>query len=155
MLFYRKDADLAWKVIPIKHISSKSLKNYISRELEILFKTNHENVISHLSSRKTNNNIYVFTEFWNGGDLSKFVEIRGGTLWQDLIKIIIKQIAQGLNYLNSISVIHRDLKLENILIHFPNYEGEGVATNQYKSNIFYLNYYSHIQNNLFAYIKYA
>jgi len=35
------------------------------------------------------------------------------------VSVIMKQLIDGLFYLNSIEVVHQDLKPQNIFIHFP------------------------------------
>ena len=59
------------------------------------------------------------------------LELKGGKFDEKLAKEIIRQIAEGLVYLDQNKVMHRDLKLDNILIHFPDYEGEGSVTEEY------------------------
>jgi serine/threonine protein kinase len=44
----------------------------------------------------------------------------GGSIPESVAKRILIQIIAGFNYLYANKVIHRDCKLDNLLIHFPN-----------------------------------
>ena len=44
----------------------------------------------------------------------------GGCLKESIAKIVLSQLIEGLNYIYKENIIHRDLKLPNILIHLPN-----------------------------------
>lgn len=72
---------------------------------------------------KSKTSYYLFYNFCNGGDLERFWKIRGGKLEEDIVRVIGNQIAEGLVYLDSIGYLHRDLKLDNIFLHFPQKEG--------------------------------
>lgn len=54
-------------------------------------------------------------EYVNGGDLFSFVESESH-INENNAKVIFKQILLGIQYCHSKNVIHRDLKLENILV---------------------------------------
>ena len=43
-----------------------------------------------------------------------------GTLRQDEVRIIARQLVNGLSDLQKLNIVHRDLKPANILLHFPN-----------------------------------
>jgi serine/threonine protein kinase len=68
---------------------------------------------------KTDSRYYMFMEYCNGGDLKDLMEIKKWNLSSDIIQTIMKQLVQGFNDMISVLVIHRDLKLQNIMVHFP------------------------------------
>lgn len=92
----------------------------IEKEVEILSNLNHPNIIKLHTSLKTKNNLYLFFELCDIGDLKTFVK-KGSSLQPPRLpereaKYIMTQIVGGMQYLNSKKVVHRDLKLENILV---------------------------------------
>lgn len=62
--------------------------------------------------------MYIFTEYCNGGDLDNFKNLRMGVSEKET-QLIIKQLVKGLKELHQRNIMHRDLKLANALIHFP------------------------------------
>ncbi len=65
-----------------------------------------------------NTDIYVVTEFIKGGELLKRL-IDNNSFSEKQAAFIIYQILQGLNNLHGQRIVHRDLKLENILLDSP------------------------------------
>jgi serine/threonine protein kinase len=58
-------------------------------------------------------------EYVCGGDLLSFVRKRS-KLNEPTAKFIFKQIIEGLQYIHSQNIVHRDIKLDNILIDLQN-----------------------------------
>jgi serine/threonine protein kinase len=54
-------------------------------------------------------------ELCRGGDLLHYVRKRK-KLDEDIAKILFKQLIEGIQYIHRKNVVHRDIKLENILI---------------------------------------
>jgi len=83
------------------------------REIEILSQLRHPNVISFLGS--SSNHEYVLTEFVDGGNLED--ALKSNIQFDELaILDILRQVACGLEYLHSNNIVHRDIKLANILV---------------------------------------
>lgn len=77
------------------------------------------NVVALKDATKTISNFYLVMELCNGGDMQTLCKTRGGYLPEQEARFVLKQLVQGLAAIKSKNVIHRDLKLPNILIHFP------------------------------------
>ncbi|CAI2387118.1 unnamed protein product [Moneuplotes crassus] len=128
----RKGKKIVCKVInrrTINPLMSKSL----GREIETMMKIKHPNVLAFLEVKKTKNNVYIFLELCNGGDLTRLLKLKRGSLDENQVKIIIKKIAEGLNHLNQKGIVHRDLKLDNILLNFPGYKKHWNTSDRYIS----------------------
>ena len=53
-------------------------------------------------------------EYCNGGSIIDFIKSRSH-YDEDNVKVILKQLLGCLNYLKTIKIVHRDLKLENVV----------------------------------------
>lgn len=75
--------------------------------------------VIHLNhSYKTHSRYYIFTELCNGGDLHMLKRARG-TISEEEARLLLLQLVSGLKDLFDFDLVHRDLKLANILLHFP------------------------------------
>ena len=71
--------------------------------------------------REKSHDFWLNLELCNGGELQQYVDRRpNGTVSEAEAILIIKQIVAGLDAMKQLDVVHRDLKLENVLIHYPN-----------------------------------
>ena len=86
----------------------------ITDEIEILKTLDHPDIVRIIESYVTKNSYILITEYCEGGEL--FDQVKN-QLSETQIAVIFKQILSGLAYLHSNNIVHRDLKLENILIH--------------------------------------
>ncbi len=71
--------------------------------------------------QKTGNNFYLIFDYCNGGDLDNLKEQRGH-FSEEEARMILFSIVQGFKAIYDMQVMHRDLKLANILVHFPDLE---------------------------------
>ena len=86
----------------------------IKDEIEILKTLDHPDIVRIIESFNTKNSYILITEYCEGGEL--FDQVRN-QLSETQIAVIFRQLLSGLAYLHSNNIVHRDLKLENILIH--------------------------------------
>lgn len=50
------------------------------KEINIIKKLNHPNIIKFIDAKKTDNNIYLIMEFCNGGSLESLVKSKKGKM---------------------------------------------------------------------------
>ena len=113
----------ATKKIPLTHLQNKEFRKYINNEIKIMKKLQHDNVIKLYNYCETSHNLYLMMDYINGGSLSEYLAEyklkKGSAFPQKMIQFFVKQIVQGLIYIHSNNIIHRDIKLDNILLNFP------------------------------------
>ena len=78
---------------------------------------------------------YLVYELCNGGDLRKYMN-HFGNFDEELIRIIVVKLLNGLSELKRKEVIHHDIKPENILIQL--YPDEKELTPEYEKKIFFI-----------------
>jgi len=105
-----------------------SNKNYAAKEItknegienEILIGTqlSNNNLVKIFEPKIHNNQIFIISEYCNGGDLNNNFYNR--IIDEEILQKIIKDILFGLSALHRNKIIHHDLKEANILINFDN-----------------------------------
>jgi len=105
---------------------SEKMKNYFLNEVDILKNTNHKNIIKLFEIKNSQKNFYLIMEYCNGGTLhdlfEKYNDKHLKPFSESFVQHILRQISCGLYYLHKSNIIHRDLKMENILFHFDSQE---------------------------------
>ena len=115
----------ATKKIPKYKVENPTIKKHLIDEIEILQTLNHKNIIKLETIKQTTNNYYIITEYYNGGGLfnilKQYKKVYHKAFPENIIQHLMRQIIDAIIYLHQRKIIHRDLKLENLLI---NYESE-------------------------------
>lgn len=108
--------------VAIKSLGKKDLdrdldcKRRVVQEIQILQKlVHHRNIVKLFDSFETKSHLCFVMELCAGGDLLSYVR-RRKRLEEGHARVIFKQIASGLRYCHQNLVVHRDIKLENLLI---------------------------------------
>ena len=120
----KKNVLTAIKSIPKNKMDKDAEKNF-RRELQNLHNLKHPNIIQILDYLNNKNTNYIILEYCNGGNLGeyvkKYINKNKAPLNEFFIQKLLRQIAPALEYMHSKNIIHRDIKLENILLNFNNY----------------------------------
>lgn len=109
----------AMKMIKISTIKLQDDDQVFLKEIEILRKIDHINVIKIYEYFKDDDNYYVITEFVSGGELYDTIS-KWNDFTEDKAGYIMKQILSAVQYLHSNKIVHRDLKPENIMVEKSN-----------------------------------
>ena len=115
-----KNQFVAVKIIDKKNITDKDPKKFIDllqREISILQSLSHQNIVKMIDVSQTNNNIYIFLEYCNGGTLKDYIKKKGGYLSEKEAIIFFKEICEAFKVMELKKIIHRDIKQENVMIH--------------------------------------
>ena len=117
---YKGVNQLTKAVVAIKMISrkQKGVKDEaIRKEIELLKKFKHPNIIQLLDTQKTDNNYYLVMEFCPYGNLEGFIkEHYGGKVDEQIAQGLFYQVVEGYKEVLKSKVIHRDIKLSNFLV---------------------------------------
>ena len=103
---------LAMKEIP-KTSEDLLSDNEIMDEIEILKNLDHPDIVRINEFYNTENSYCIINEYCKYGELFEKVNL---SFSETQIAVMFRQIFSGLAYLHSNNIVHRDLKLENILI---------------------------------------
>lgn len=101
------------KIFALKEFQSKHL-DYYEDEIYIIQKLNHPMIIKSYGSFKHDTSNYIILEACKN-DLYSFIE-SGNKLSESTIKFYTACIVLGIEHIHKMGIIHRDIKLENILI---------------------------------------
>ncbi|XP_052090712.1 serine/threonine-protein kinase Nek5-like [Mytilus californianus] len=114
-----KSQKYAMKVIDLSK-SPQEEREAAEREARLLSDFKHENIIAYIDSFQEKGALCIVTEFCDGGDLSEFIEKRGGRPFnEDQIVNWFRQICSGLQYLHGRNCLHRDIKTQNVFLTGP------------------------------------
>jgi protein-serine/threonine kinase len=84
-------------------------------EVNLLLKLRHESVVKLYETFQTSRHVMLAMELCAGGDLLNFVRKRK-KLDENVARVLFKQIIEGIGYIHSKKILHRDIKLDNILL---------------------------------------
>jgi serine/threonine protein kinase len=106
---------VAIKSINKQYLNDESSRKKVMQEVYILKKIRHCNVVHFFETFETDKYILLVMELCGGGDLLNYVRKRR-RLKEDLAKYFFKQIIEALHYIHQKNIVHRDIKLDNILL---------------------------------------
>ncbi|KAG2350273.1 kinase-like protein [Suillus weaverae] len=84
-------------------------------EIETLKDLEHPHIVQYLGSEETMTFLSIFLEYVPGGSVGSCLRDHG-KFDEEVTKSFTGQILEGLEYLHSKNIIHRDLKADNILV---------------------------------------
>jgi len=87
---------------------------HIQRELEILRRVNHPNIVRLYDLFVDDQKLYFVLEYMSGGALFDLLA-EHKTFSEELASSMVRDILRGLAYLHAHNIVHRDLKPDNIL----------------------------------------
>jgi len=104
------------KKVAIKIAIDTHRQDYIINESNMLSKVDHRNIIRFFDINCINNHqLYIVTEFLEGETLQEYIEKNGPLNYEKLLHTF-GEICNGLSYIHSLEIVHKDLKPRNIFL---------------------------------------
>ncbi|KAF8184566.1 kinase-like domain-containing protein [Mycena galopus ATCC 62051] len=100
--------------VAIKQIP-KTMSTSLTREIHHHRTLHHPHVTQMYEVIVTENSIWIVGELCSGGELFDYL-VEKGCIAEDKAKIIFSQLYLAVGYLHDKGIVHRDLKLENVLL---------------------------------------
>ena len=115
------------EIYACKHLSKLSIKNLekFEREINILIKSDHPNIIRIIEIYESQRSLYIVMEECKGGEIfDRIIEhIQNKKMYSEKeAAIIFKQVMSAIEYCHNNGICHRDLKPENLLYLNPGSE---------------------------------
>lgn len=109
-------ATKARRAVKIVHrTSNQKEREFVHREMSVLLTISHPNIVRTFDIFDERHRILVVMAFVPGGDLFDYV-VQRPTLDEREVKHTVWQVMHGVHYLHERNIVHRDIKLENVLV---------------------------------------
>ena len=112
-------AQVAVKQISLDEAPTDEARASFEQEFALMQRLSHPNIVSYLghSWAADNQSLEIFLEFVTGGSVADLVKkVEGNCLRPTVVRRYVKQVLEGLEYLHGCSVVHRDIKGDNLLV---------------------------------------
>ncbi|KAJ3412208.1 hypothetical protein HDV05_001118 [Chytridiales sp. JEL 0842] len=112
----RTGNEVAIKLIDKQLMKQANMSARVANEVEIHWQLRHPSILELLTYFEDNSNVYLVMELCPNGELFRFMQKRGVPLTEPEARRVLEQLIWGLMYLHNHGIIHRDLKLSNLLL---------------------------------------
>ena len=112
-------AEYAIKAIDKRNKANQEEKPYFRREIEVMYKIHHPNVVKLYGHFEDNNYCYFIMEYISKGNVYGLIPTdKKKRINQKIVATLIKDVISAVYYLHNMKpiIIHRDIKPENVLL---------------------------------------
>lgn len=105
------------EMVAVKHIDKSMVERdeTLEREIQILSVTDHPRIVKLRGIFDSPDTMYIVMDLMEGGELYDEI-IRRETFTEKEASYVLQQLLEALDYLHDKGFVHRDLKLENLLL---------------------------------------
>ena len=120
-VYYARDKstheEVAIKFINKSKLTEQSMRDRVRNEIDIHSNLHHPGIVEVLKHFMDEEYVYIVMEYCCNGNMFKYLKTHG-RLKEETVAIYFHQLLEAVQYLQSghVRVIHRDLKLSNILL---------------------------------------
>ncbi|XP_064636787.1 serine/threonine-protein kinase PLK4-like isoform X2 [Lineus longissimus] len=112
----RTGQEVAIKMIDKKLMRAANMVERVKKEVEIHSRLKHPSILELYSYFEDANYVYLVLELCHNGELYRYLKTYKTTFSEDKARHFLNQIVQGMLYLHSHRILHRDLTLANLLL---------------------------------------
>jgi p21-activated kinase 1 len=95
-------------------LEKQSKKDLILNEIQVMKQYKHKNIVNFIDGYFWDDKLWVIMEYVSGGTLTDVLV--NSYMNEDEISVVCREVLQGLVFLHSKNIIHRDIKSDNILL---------------------------------------
>ncbi|KAJ8921657.1 hypothetical protein NQ315_010566 [Exocentrus adspersus] len=106
--------EVAIKMIDKKLMQATGMVSRVKQEVSIHSRLKHPSILELFICFEDINYVYLVLELCHNGELQKYVKEK--SLSEAEVSSIMRQVVEGIRYLHSHNILHRDLSLSNLLL---------------------------------------
>ncbi|XP_055530528.1 serine/threonine-protein kinase PLK4 isoform X2 [Wyeomyia smithii] len=112
----RTGIHVAIKMIDKKMMQSAGMANRVRQEVSIHSRLKHPSILELYTFFEDANYVYLVLELAENGELQRYLRETKKTFSEHEAATVLKQVVEGLLYLHSNHILHRDMSLANLLL---------------------------------------
>ncbi|CAH1373592.1 unnamed protein product [Tenebrio molitor] len=106
--------NVAIKMIDKKLMQAAGMVKRVEQEVSIHYRLKHPSILELYTFFEDVNYVYLVLELCHNGELRQYIKCKA--LTESEVSNIMKQVVEGIKYLHTHNILHRDMSLSNLLL---------------------------------------